>query len=83
MSAAHCPAILIAVPAFGQGKTTLACALARLYARQGRQERRVRVSKYGPDFLNPHWLWLLWGQSKRVTFTPGSHPIRLRLRDCF
>ena len=53
-----CPAILIAAPASGQGKTTLACALARLHARQG---RRVRVFKCGPDFLDPHWLALASG----------------------
>jgi cobyrinic acid a,c-diamide synthase len=53
-----CPAILIAAPASGQGKTTVACALARLYARQG---RRVRVFKCGPDFLDPYWLTLASG----------------------
>ena len=53
-----CPAILIAAPASGQGKTTVACALARLHARQG---RRVRVFKCGPDFLDPHWLELASG----------------------
>ncbi|WP_332774629.1 cobyrinate a,c-diamide synthase [Polaromonas sp.] len=58
MSAAHCPAILVAAPASGQGKTTLACALARLHARQG---RRVRVFKCGPDFLDPYWLTLASG----------------------
>ena len=52
---AHCPAILVAAPASGQGKTTVACALARLHTRQG---RRVRVFKCGPDFLDPHWLAL-------------------------
>ncbi|MEO8013275.1 MAG: cobyrinate a,c-diamide synthase, partial [Polaromonas sp.] len=52
---ARCPAILIAAPASGQGKTTVACALARLHARQG---RRVRVFKCGPDFLDPYWLAL-------------------------
>ncbi|MDB5870493.1 MAG: hypothetical protein JWP96_2825 [Polaromonas sp.] len=51
----RCPAILIAAPASGQGKTTVACALARLHARQG---RRVRVFKCGPDFLDPYWLAL-------------------------
>ena len=58
MTMAHCPAILIAAPASGQGKTTVACALARLHARQG---RRVRVFKCGPDFLDPHWLTLASG----------------------
>ena len=47
-----CPAILIAAPASGQGKTTITSALARLYTRQG---RRVRVFKCGPDFLDPYW----------------------------
>ncbi|MDB5966612.1 MAG: cobyrinate a,c-diamide synthase [Polaromonas sp.] len=54
----RCPAILIAAPASGQGKTTVACALARLHTRQG---RRVRVFKCGPDFLDPHWLALASG----------------------
>lgn len=52
-ASASCPAILIAAPASGQGKTTVACALARLHTRQG---RRVRVFKCGPDFLDPYWL---------------------------
>ncbi len=55
---ANCPAVLIAAPASGQGKTTVACALARLHARQG---RRVRVFKCGPDFLDPYWLTLASG----------------------
>lgn len=54
----HCPAILIAAPASGQGKTTVASALARLLTRQG---QRVRVFKCGPDFLDPHWLTLASG----------------------
>jgi len=45
-----CPALLVAAPASGQGKTTLVAALARLHARQG---RRVKVFKCGPDFLDP------------------------------
>ena len=57
-TASQCPAILIAAPASGQGKTTVASALARLHARQG---RRVRVFKCGPDFLDPHWLTLASG----------------------
>ncbi len=59
MSTVHCPAILIGAPASGQGKTTLACALARLHARQG---LRVSVFKCGPDFLDPNWLMLASGQ---------------------
>lgn len=46
----RCPALLIAAPASGQGKTTVTAALARLHARQG---KRVRVFKCGPDFLDP------------------------------
>ncbi|MEO5661309.1 MAG: cobyrinate a,c-diamide synthase [Polaromonas sp.] len=58
MSTPRCPAVLIAAPASGQGKTTVACALARLHSRQGRQ---VRVFKCGPDFLDPYWLTLASG----------------------
>ncbi|KQP22850.1 cobyrinate a,c-diamide synthase [Pseudorhodoferax sp. Leaf267] len=54
----RCPAVLVAAPASGQGKTTVACALARLHTRQG---RRVRVFKCGPDFLDPFWLALASG----------------------
>jgi len=54
-----CAAMLVAAPASGQGKTTVAAALARLHARQG---RRVRAFKCGPDFLDPQWLALASGQ---------------------
>ncbi|EYC51550.1 cobyrinic acid a,c-diamide synthase [Hylemonella gracilis str. Niagara R] len=54
----RCPALLIAAPASGQGKTTVTAALARLHARQG---RRVRVFKCGPDFLDPFWHTLASG----------------------
>ena len=47
---ANCPALLVAAPASGQGKTTVVAALARLHTRLGRQ---VRVFKCGPDFLDP------------------------------
>ena len=57
-SAHTCPAILVAAPASGQGKTTITSALARLHARQG---RRVRVFKCGPDFLDPYWHTLASG----------------------
>ncbi|UST55403.1 cobyrinate a,c-diamide synthase [Comamonadaceae bacterium OTU4NAUVB1] len=55
---AACAAVLVAAPASGQGKTTVAAALARLHARAG---RRVRVFKCGPDFLDPQWLALASG----------------------
>ena len=55
---ARCPAVLVAAPASGQGKTTVAAALARLHSRAGRQ---VRAFKCGPDFLDPHWLALASG----------------------
>ncbi|WP_395391390.1 cobyrinate a,c-diamide synthase [Novosphingobium sp. BL-8A] len=45
-----CPALLIAAPASGQGKTLVTAALARRHVRAG---RRVRVFKCGPDFLDP------------------------------
>jgi cobyrinic acid a,c-diamide synthase len=48
--ARQCPAVLIAAPASGQGKTTVTAALARLHRNQG---RNVRVFKCGPDFLDP------------------------------
>jgi len=54
----RCPAVLIAAPASGQGKTTITSALARLHTRQG---RRVRVFKCGPDFLDPFWHTLASG----------------------
>ncbi|WP_447751950.1 cobyrinate a,c-diamide synthase [Pseudomonas nicosulfuronedens] len=50
LEARRCPALLIAAPASGQGKTTVTAALARLHTRLG---RKVRVFKCGPDFLDP------------------------------
>ncbi len=57
-AAASCAAVLVAAPASGQGKTTVAAALTRLHSRQG---RRVRAFKCGPDFLDPYWLALATG----------------------
>lgn len=57
-SARTCPALLLAAPASGQGKTTVTAALARLHTRAG---RKVRVFKCGPDFLDPFWLKLASG----------------------
>jgi len=45
-----CPALFIAAPASGQGKTSLTAGLARYHRQQGRQ---VRVFKTGPDYLDP------------------------------
>ncbi|WP_338074232.1 cobyrinate a,c-diamide synthase [Halochromatium glycolicum] len=45
-----CPALFLSAISSGQGKTTLAAALARYHHRAG---RRVRVFKIGPDFLDP------------------------------
>ena len=50
ISSAACPALLVSAPASGQGKTLVTAALARRHRNAG---RRVRVFKYGPDFLDP------------------------------
>ncbi|HHC74830.1 MAG TPA: cobyrinate a,c-diamide synthase [Thiothrix sp.] len=50
---AHCPAVFLAAPASGQGKTTITAGLARYFVRQGKQ---VRVFKMGPDYLDPQIL---------------------------
>jgi cobyrinic acid a,c-diamide synthase len=50
---AACPALFIAAPASGQGKTTLTAALARLLRNRGKV---VRVFKTGPDYLDPQIL---------------------------
>lgn len=77
---AVCAAILVAAPASGQGKTTVAAALARLHARQG---RRVRAFKCGPDFLDPHWLALATGAPVHSLdlWMTGEADCRARLRE--
>ena len=76
--ASRCPAILIAAPASGQGKTTVSAALARLHARAG---RRVRAFKCGPDFLDPVWLALATGQPVHNVdlWMTGEADVRSRL----
>jgi len=54
-----CPAIFLSAPASGQGKTTITAALARLLKRRG---KRVRVFKFGPDYLDPQILALASGE---------------------
>ena len=49
VSTRFCPALLLAAPASGQGKTTVTAALARHHRDLG---RRVRIFKTGPDFLD-------------------------------
>ncbi len=50
---AHCPALFLAAPASGQGKTTITAALAlsHLYLC-----RNVHLFKFFPDYLYPHIL---------------------------
>lgn len=56
---ASCPALFIAAPSSGQGKTTVTAALARYFSRQGKD---VRVFKTGPDYLDPQILAQASGQ---------------------
>ena len=50
---ASCPALFIAAPGSGQGKTTVTAGLARMFSRQG---KKVKVFKTGPDYLDPQIL---------------------------
>lgn len=78
--AAECPALLVAAPASGHGKTTVTAALARLHARLG---RRVRVFKSGPDFLDPFWHALASGHPVHNVdlWMTGEADIARRLHD--
>jgi cobyrinic acid a,c-diamide synthase len=49
-ASAEVQVLLVSAVASGQGKTTVTAALAR---RLGRQGKRVRVFKCGPDFIDP------------------------------
>ena len=66
MTKVCCPALLLAAPASGQGKTTITAALARLLKRQG---KRVHVFKTGPDYLDPQILEQASGQAVEMLDT--------------
>jgi cobyrinic acid a,c-diamide synthase len=74
----NCPALLVAAPASGHGKTTVVAALARLHTRLG---RKVRVFKCGPDFLDPQIHTLASGFAcENIDFTMcGEADARWRL----
>lgn len=74
----HCPALLIAAPASGQGKTTVTAGLARLLTRRG---ARVRVFKTGPDFIDAGWHALASGAPVHNLdlWMTGEADIRARL----
>ncbi|MBF6630591.1 MAG: cobyrinate a,c-diamide synthase [Comamonas sp.] len=76
----RCPALLIAAPASGQGKTTITAALARWHTQQG---RRVRVFKCGPDYLDPYWHALASGAPVHNLdgWMVGMDAVRARLAD--
>lgn len=48
-----CPALVVAAPSSGSGKTTVVAAIARYFSNQG---KKVRVFKTGPDFIDPNFL---------------------------
>lgn len=58
-ASAACPALFIAAPSSGQGKTTVTAALTRLLRQRGKV---VRVFKTGPDYLDPQILAQASGQ---------------------
>jgi cobyrinic acid a,c-diamide synthase len=55
-----CPALLVAAPASGHGKTSVTAAIARYHSRNG---LRVRCFKTGPDFIDPTVLAQASGQA--------------------
>lgn len=57
----YCPALFIAAPASGQGKTLVTAAIARHHTRIG---HKVRIFKTGPDYLDP-----------KILETASGHPV--------
>lgn len=74
----ECPALFIAAPASGQGKTTLTAALARYHRNQG---RTVQIFKCGPDYLDPMILERASGQAvyQLDLWMTGENDCRMRL----
>jgi cobyrinic acid a,c-diamide synthase len=73
-----CPALFLAAPASGQGKTTITAVLARYFQRKG---KRVTVFKTGPDYLDPQILAQASGQpvEQLDIWMAGEHYCRQRL----
>lgn len=72
------PAALISAPGSGQGKSLITAALARLHRNAG---RRVRVFKFGPDYLDPMILEQASGAPvyQLQPWMTGEHECRWRL----
>ncbi|TPE54643.1 cobyrinate a,c-diamide synthase [Maribrevibacterium harenarium] len=73
-----CPALFLAAPASGQGKTTITAVLARYFCSQG---KRVTVFKTGPDYLDPQILAQASGRpvEQLDIWMAGEHYCRQRL----